>query len=42
MDTLASLALSTEPPTDELLKRNPHSREEYIITRVLFFYLENV
>jgi Ca2+ transporting ATPase len=42
MDTLASLALSTEPPSDELLKRKPHSREEYIITRVFIFYQENV
>lgn len=27
MDTLASLALATEPPTDELLDRKPHSRD---------------
>lgn len=26
MDTLASLALATEPPTEELLKRKPHSK----------------
>ncbi len=26
MDTLASLALSTEPPTEQLLNRHPHSR----------------
>ena len=26
MDTLAALALATEPPTDELLKRKPYSR----------------
>jgi P-type Ca2+ transporter type 2B len=32
MDTLASLALATEPPNDELLKRFPYSRTEYIIT----------
>jgi Ca2+ transporting ATPase len=34
MDTLASLALATEPPTEALLKRKPHSRNEYIITKV--------
>ena len=37
MDTLASLALATEPPTDELLLRQPHSRNEYIISRVSYF-----
>jgi len=32
MDTLASLALATEPPSDELLKRQPYSRFESLIT----------
>lgn len=32
MDTLASLALATEPPTDELLTRKPISRHESLIT----------
>lgn len=32
MDTLASLALATEPPTDELLTRKPYSRNESLIT----------
>ena len=32
MDTLASLALATEPPGDELLKRPPYSRFENLIT----------
>lgn len=32
MDTLASLALATEPPSDELLKRQPYSRYESLIT----------
>jgi Ca2+ transporting ATPase len=32
MDTLASLALATEPPTDELLLRQPYSRNESLIT----------
>ena len=33
MDTLASLALATEPPTDALLKRKPHKPTDYIISR---------
>ena len=36
MDTLASLALATEPPVPDLLKRAPHGRNEYIITKVIF------
>lgn len=33
MDTLASLALATEPPTDALLKKKPHNRYEYIVSQ---------
>ena len=33
MDTLASLALATEPPTNELLLRKPYSRYEGLVTR---------
>jgi magnesium-transporting ATPase (P-type) len=33
MDSLASLALATEEPRDELLKRPPYRRNEYIISR---------
>ena len=32
MDSLGSLALSTEDPSDELLYREPHSKREYIIS----------
>lgn len=32
MDTLAALALATEPPSDELLYRMPYSRNEKMIT----------
>ncbi len=32
MDTLASLALATEPPSDELLKRKPYGRDKSIIS----------
>jgi Ca2+-transporting ATPase len=33
MDSFASLALSTEPPTKDLLNRQPQKRNEYIISR---------
>ena len=33
MDSLASLALATEPPTDRLLQRPPQGRDDYIINR---------
>lgn len=33
MDTLASLALATEPPTEKLLDRLPHSRNDYILSK---------
>ncbi|KEP67119.1 UNVERIFIED_CONTAM: calcium-translocating P-type ATPase, PMCA-type protein [Hammondia hammondi] len=36
MDSFASLALATEPPTDELLNRKPHSRHDYLISKVMF------
>jgi len=36
MDTFASLALATEPPKDELLKRQPYSRTESLITPVMW------
>lgn len=32
IDTLASLALATEAPTEDVLLRKPYSRNEYIIT----------
>jgi len=33
MDTLASLALATEAPTDEQLKRKPNKPDDYIISK---------
>ena len=39
MDSLAALALATELPTRELLNRKPHSRNEYIITRVFLIII---
>lgn len=39
MDTLASLALATEPPSLELLERKPHKRNEYIVTKKMFKHI---
>eukprot|EP00922_Rhytidocystis_sp_ex-Travisia-forbesii_P059841 GHVS01088735.1.p1 GENE.GHVS01088735.1~~GHVS01088735.1.p1 ORF type:complete len:1263 (+),score=240.35 GHVS01088735.1:211-3999(+) len=36
MDSLASLALATEPPTDDLLLRKPHSRHDYLVSKTMF------
>ena len=36
MDSLGSLALSTEDPSDELLYRKPHSKREYIINNTMW------
>lgn len=36
MDTLASLALATEEPSDDLLKRKPYGRREYMITPIMW------
>jgi len=32
MDTFASLALATESPTEALLLRKPHNRNDYIVS----------
>lgn len=32
MDTLAALALASEPPTEELLKRKPYGRNKPILS----------
>lgn len=39
MDTLAALALATEPPTDALLYRKPYSRHEYIISKLMMKHI---
>ncbi|OEH79990.1 calcium-translocating p-type pmca-type protein [Cyclospora cayetanensis] len=36
MDSFASLALATEPPSDELLRRKPHTKQEYLVTKKMF------
>lgn len=35
MDTFASLALATEPPTESLLLRNPYGRKKPLISRTM-------
>jgi Ca2+ transporting ATPase len=35
-DTFASLALATEPPSNDLLKRKPYTRFESLITPVMW------
>jgi P-type Ca2+ transporter type 2B len=35
MDTLASLALATEPPEPSLLKRKPYNKSDHMISKVL-------
>lgn len=39
MDTLGALALATEAPTEKLLYRKPHNRNEYIITKKMFKHI---
>jgi len=36
MDTLASLALATEQPTDELLRRKPYGRDEPLLSKIMW------
>ena len=35
MDTLASLALATEPPTEDLLNRKPYGRHQALISPLM-------
>lgn len=39
MDTLASLALATESPTPELLKRKPYGRNKSLISRQMWTFM---
>ena len=39
MDSLGALALATEPPKKDLLKRPPYRRDEYIISRKMVKHL---
>jgi Ca2+ transporting ATPase len=39
MDSLASLALATEPPKDDLLNKPPHGKDEYIISRKMIKHI---
>jgi magnesium-transporting ATPase (P-type) len=35
MDTLGALALATEPPSDDILKRQPYDKDAPIVTEVM-------
>lgn len=39
MDSFASLALATDPPTDDHLKRKPHKRKDFIITKTMWKHI---
>ena len=39
MDSLASLALATEPPSPDLLTRAPYGRNKPLITRYIFRFI---
>lgn len=39
MDTFAALALATESPTEELLLRKPHSRDDYIVSKKMIKHI---
>ena len=39
MDTFASLALATEPPTTDLLKRKPYGRKKSLISKQMWVFL---
>lgn len=39
MDTFAALALSTEPPSTELLKRKPYSRDAHMLTKEMLILI---
>ena len=39
MDTFASLALATENPTDDLLKRKPYGRTKALISRHMWLFM---
>ena len=39
MDTLASLALATENPTDDLLKRRPYGRTKALVSRHMWLFI---
>ena len=36
MDTLGALALATEPPTDDILERQPYKKDNAIVTEVMW------
>lgn len=39
MDTFGALALATEPPNENLLKRKPYGRNDYIISPTMMKHI---
>lgn len=39
MDTFGALALATEPPSEKLLERKPHGRNDYIISPTMMKHI---
>jgi Ca2+ transporting ATPase len=39
MDSFASLALATDPPTDKHLERKPHKRNEFMIEKIMWKHI---
>lgn len=39
MDSFGAIALATEPPTEALLKRKPHSKDDYIISSIMMKHI---
>ncbi len=39
MDTLASLALATEPPTEQLLERKPYGRNKALVSPHMWLFI---
>ena len=39
MDSFASLALATDPPTDKHLERKPHKRKEFMIEKIMWKHI---
>lgn len=39
MDTFGALALATEPPHENLLRRKPHGRHDYIVSPIMMKHI---
>ena len=39
MDSFGAIALATEPPTEALLRRKPHQKDDYIISSIMMKHI---